>query len=83
MTPGRLDCGIMWCDPEPDPPNYYMGVVRENESGKSDPFCTVKISSKQWHQWDTDGKALRKALNKIKKLDPDPGSWIEYNDEKD
>ncbi len=83
MKPGRLDCGIMWCDPEPDPPKYYMGVVRENGAGKSEPFCTARISSEQWHQWDTDGKALRKALNNIKKLDPDPGSWIEYNDEKD
>jgi len=72
---GRVDCGIMWCDCQATPPRYFMGLVI-TKNNKSKPYCTVEITCDQWHAWDEDGKGLRAALNKIKKLAPKSGSTI-------
>ena len=78
QRPGKVEVGVMWCDNQQTEPRYYMGLTIVNNEQVSEPYVTVEISCEQWHSWDTDGKALRVALNKIKKLDPEPGSLIKY-----
>ena len=71
MKREKLEVGCFWCDMtnKEDPPAYWMNVVGLDASTKFYPVTSVKLSLELFQLFHNDGKALRRVLTRISKLE--------------